>query len=319
MALPSDHRLIAVGQFKLRNRKNSPDNAPEFAVADLINVLKDRIANKTMHRSYKKNSRLMWCSDHDEDNHYHQLMLEVGDKNVTGLSFLHFRNYNTRKIDKDEEEGIHYASHVLIKKLPDSSGQNLILVEKVPGIFLSSVQEHFSWAFNQEAYYKRVAGDGNRTIPCRPICEILGHQSMTIREALRSGVLQDVELVAQEESHDDGLDEDPIVKEVVHEARFKVKRSVSEDQARKIFSEARSFIPNLGRRTSAARMFLRIKTANGQIKRTEVHNNDKEILEQTFIQHNIVTDFDQPLPQRYENFCDDLLKKMKEIVKKLRE
>ena len=61
-------------------------------------------------------------------------------------------------------------------------------------------------------------------------------------------------------------------------------------------------------------IFVRIKADNGQIKRTEVHHNGDEILEQAFVQNEIVNDFDPPLTQRYEAFRQDMIQKMLEVA-----
>ena len=61
-------------------------------------------------------------------------------------------------------------------------------------------------------------------------------------------------------------------------------------------------------------IFVRIKVANGQIKRTEVHHNGDEILEQAFVQNEIVSEFDPPLTQRYEDFRRDMIQKMVEVA-----
>ncbi|MDO5758791.1 MAG: hypothetical protein Q4P24_15145 [Rhodobacterales bacterium] len=140
MALPSNHRWIAVGKLSISNRTNAPHYAPEFTLQDLIHALSDRIARNDTHRQYSKESRLMWCADLNEDNEYHRLILQAGDKNTTGVSFYHFQELTSRDIDKEEDEGSHYASHILIKKTPDATGRNLILIEKVPGIYLSSIK-----------------------------------------------------------------------------------------------------------------------------------------------------------------------------------
>lgn len=314
MALPSNHRWIAVGKLALRNRKNAPHYAPEFVVQDLIDALEDRIARNDIHRNYGKDSRLMWCADIADDDQFHRLILQAGDKNVTGMSFLHFQDLTTRDIEKEEEEGSHYASHILIRKTPDAIGRYLILVEKVPGIYLSSIKDHFTWACNDANYQKVADDDDGQPKTFRPYFEILGHQSKTIREALRTGVLQDIELVGHDENHEDGLDEDPIVQEVVHEARFEVKRKVSEDQARSVFQRAKDFVKDFRGGADDTQMFVRIKAANGQIKRTEVNYDGDEILEQAFVQNEIVTDFDPPLTQRYEAFRNDMIEKMLEVA-----
>ncbi|MBO0332607.1 hypothetical protein J0X12_03215 [Sneathiella sp. CAU 1612] len=314
MALPSNYRWIAVGNLAIRNRANAPHYAPAFVIGDLIAALTDRIAREDVYRPYSKSSRLMWCADLAEDNDYYRLILQVGDKNVSGVSFLHFETLETRDIEKDEDEGGHYAAHILIKKTADHLGRHLILIEKVPGIYLSSVKDHFAWVCKSALYEKEAQDDDGDTKRFRPVFEIDGHQSKTIREALRTGTLQDVEFIGHEENHGDGLDEDPIVEEVVHEARWEVKKRVTEDQAQTIFGRVGDFLGRFRDGADDTQIFVRIKAANGQIKRTEVHHNGDEILEQTFVQNEIVSEFDPPLTQRYEAFRQDMIQKMIDIA-----
>ena len=301
--------------LRLRNRKNAPRYAPNFFLQDLIGALSDRIARNDIHRRYSKDSRLMWCADLAEDDQYHRLILQAGDRNVTGMSLLHFENMTTRDIEKEDEEGSHYASHILIRKAPDAAGRYLTLIEKVPGIYLSSIKDHFTWACNHANCQKTVNDDDGQPKTFRPYLDVLGHQSQTIREALQTSVLQDIELVGHEKNYEDGLDEDPIVQEIVHEARFEVKRKVSEDQAMSSFRRVLNFLfKDFRGGADGTQMFVRIKAANGQIKRTEVSFDSEEILEQAFVQNEIVTGFDPPLSQRYEAFRDDMIRKMLEVA-----
>lgn len=317
MALPSNYRWIVVGKLAIRNRANAPHYAPDFVIGDLIAALNDRIAREDMHRPYAKESRLMWCADLAEDDQYYRLILQVGDKNVSGVSFLHFATMQTRDIEKDEDEGGHYAAHILIRKVSDQHGRHLILIEKVPGIHLSSVKDHLAWVCKNHLYEKEAQDDNGNSKRFRPVFEIDGHQSRTIREALRTGTLQDIEFISHEENHEDGLDEDPIIEEVVHEAKWQVKKRVTEDQARTVFGRIGDFLGSFRGGADDTQIFVRIKADNGQIKRTEVHHNGDEIFEQAFIQNEIVSEFDPPLPQRYEAFRQDMIQKMLEVANNL--
>jgi len=319
MALPSNYRWIAVGNLAIRNRKNAPHYAPNFGVGDLIAALNDRIARGISMRSFSQSARLMWCADVAEDQHFHRLILQAGDKNVAGVSYLHFGTLNTRDIEKEEEEGGHYASHILIKKNPDQLGRHTILIEKVPGIHFGSVKDHLTWVCNDHRYEKEAQDDDGNAKRFRAFFEIDGHQSRTIREALRTGTLQDIEFISHEENHGDGLDEDPVVEEVVREARWEVKKRVSEDQARGVFRRIGGFLEGFRGDQDDAQVFVRIKAANGQIKRTEVQHDGEEILEQAFIQNEIVSDFDPPLGQRHEAFREDMIQKMTEVANNLGE
>lgn len=314
MALPQNYRWIVVGNLTIRNRANAPHYAPGWEMLDLIDALQARMDNNTAYRSYSRDARLMWITSLAEDENYFRLLLQVGDKNVTGVSYIDFGTKETRDIEKEEDEGGHYAAHILVKKEADQFGRHLILIEKVPGIYLSSVKSHFAWACGHSDFVKEAEDDSGERKSFKPVFDIDGHQSKTIREALRTGVLQDVEFITHEENHPDGLDEDGIIDEVVHEARWQIKKRVNDDQAQNIFQRVPGYIQDLVGGVDNTQIFVRIKADNGQIKRTEVEHNGEEILEQAFVQNEIVSEFEPPLTQRYEVFREDMIQKMSELA-----
>ena len=141
-----------------------------------------------------------------------------------------------------------------------------------------------------------------------------GYQSKTIGEALEHGTLKDVELIGKRLNYEDGLDEDPIIEEVNQELRVTVNRSVSQDDARGFFARLRETIRSHFRPDADMQVFVRIKTEDGQVKRTQVDYDNDEILEQMFVQNEIVTGFNPPLAQRHEVFRQDMIQKMIDIA-----
>lgn len=144
-----------------------------------------------------------------------------------------------------------------------------------------------------------------------------GHQSGTLRDALKNGQLQDLEFVSHEESYPDGLDEDSLIQEVTYEAKWKVGKKVSEEQSNNVFKQAKKFMKDFQANKDHSSLFVRIKTESGQIKRTHVDVNREEILEQAFVQNEIVNNFDKPLPQRYSEFRSDMVEKMIDVYRAL--
>ena len=67
-----------------------------------------------------------------------------------------------------------------------------------------------------------------------------------------------------------------------------------------------------------AHMFVRNKTAAGQIKRTEVPDSDESVLEQAFVHNELINDFGRPLEQRYDGLMDDVVQKILAIPKRLK-
>lgn len=307
MPLPTSFRRIIVGKLTIRNIDNAPDTAQNFVIGDLIDALEDRINRHNFYRSYINESRLMWCSQSERMDQYFCLMLEVGNKDVTGVSFLDFDTKSTRDINKYDNEGSHYDSHILIKRESDEYDRHLILIESVPGVSLSSVRDHLTWVFRSPRY-ERVADD----VRYRPIFAIDGHQSKTIRDALQRGTLQDIELIAPRANNVDGLDEDPIIEQVTNEFRLTVNRRLSQHAAQQFFSRLYRWAIN--RPDVAAQAFVRIKGENGQVKRTEIDPNRDDILEQMFVQNEVVSGFDPPLEQRHNTIRQDMVDRMAEIA-----
>ena len=151
----------------------------------------------------------------------------------------------------------------------------------------------------------------------RPVFEMDGHQSKTVGEALQTGTLQDIEFVSIDENHDDGLDEVAVVEEIVHEARWSIKRKISEEQAATLFGQIAGFAENFREQPDATKVFVRIKAENGQIKRSEIDLAAGEILEQAFVLNEAVTDFEPDLPQRYESFRADMIDKIRAVAERV--
>ncbi|MBX7461509.1 hypothetical protein [Qipengyuania huizhouensis] len=313
MAVSSRYRWVAVGSLNIRNRLNASENAPEFHIDDLIAALNDRIEKEDHFRFYNGENRVMWCSHVIESDDFFELLIQTGDKDVTGFSFFHFENLDFRDIEKDEEEGGHYSAHVIITKVADAEGRHPILVEKVPGIFLGSVRDYFTWACHDAAYEKEAEGPDGKPRKYRALFDIDGYKSRTIGEALTEGVFADIEFVAIEEDFTLGHDELPNVDEVVRQARWKIGKKVTGEVAKGIFEKAKEYFSDFSDDPENSRTFVRIKTENGQIKRTEIDLDNAQMLEQSFIQNEVVTDFNEPLPPRYATFHPELLAKVRTL------
>lgn len=60
-----------------------------------------------------------------------------------------------------------------------------------------------------------------------------------------------------------------------------------------------------------------IKTAAGQIKRTEIPDGEEPVLEQAFVHNEFINNFDEPLAQRHDGLRDDVVKKILAIPAKM--
>jgi len=80
MALSSNYRWVVAGSLLIRNRKDSPYCAPIFALDDLVNAIKGRFQAEDCFRMYAKQSRIMWCSDIDENKDFFHFIIHAGTK-----------------------------------------------------------------------------------------------------------------------------------------------------------------------------------------------------------------------------------------------
>ena len=270
MALPITHRWIAVGNVILRNQKRTVGNAPTTTIDEIFEVAENLLATNKQLRQYGQNkSRVMWFSNIEQRNGFYWFLAETGDQNVTDFAYLNFQTLKSRDVKKRVNEGGHYTAHVAISRAPlTKTSGHLLLAEKVPGIHLASLKDHLTWLANDPRLRKTYQDDKGQTRVSAPVFEVDGYESGTIGDALRGGALQDIEFVQLVERHDDGLDEDSVVRQSVHEARWDVKQQVTQEQAQSVFSKARTFLRSKFRSkpSADAKMFIRIKTAEGQIR-----------------------------------------------------
>lgn len=319
MAVPSTHRWIAIGHLVVRNDKRASPKAPSTSLDEVMTVAKKRLAEKAHYREYgREKSRIMWFSNFGKNAKYHLFLADVGDKNTAGVSFVNFETRTTRDVAKEDDEGGQFTAHITISKTPTKEGGHLILVERVPGIYLASLKDHFAWLCRDDRLQKNYVDEAGKQRKGSGVFEIDGHQSSTIRDALKTGTLQDIEFIQVAEDHPDGLDEKSVVKDVVHQAKWEIKQKVSEDQAGTVFKSMRRFFREKFKKVDAdSHMFVRIKTNVGQIKRTEIADGDDPVLEQAFVHNELINDFDTPLGQRHEELRDDVIKKMVAIAEDL--
>lgn len=322
MALPIDRRWIVVGNVMLRNPKKAGANAPTTTLDELITVAKSLLADGKHIREFGgRKPRLMWLSDVEERDGIYWFLAHVGDQNAADFSYINLKTLKPRDVKKRSDEGSYYVAHVALGTAAHSKAAgHLLLAEKVPGIHLHAIKDHLTWLAQDERLRKTYVAETGRERTTGLVFDVEGYESGTIGDALRGGKLQDIEFVEHVEQHEDGLDEDTVVRDRIHETRWQVKRQVNLDEARGVFSKARDFLRNGFRRghpKADAKMFIRIKTADGQIRRTEVDEDKENILDQAFVQHEAVKDFDPVLTQRYEGLRDDMVAKMSAIRSKV--
>lgn len=257
----------------------------------------------------------MWFSDFRDAGDFHVFLAHTGDRNTAGPSFVNFRTKATRDIPVEVDEGGHFSAHILVSRDPDSAGCHFLLVEKVPNLHFSALRDHLGWICRADRFGKPFRSERGELRRNHPVFELLGYQATTVGDALKTGLLQDVELVSRDMRYDDGLDEDGVITEVARHVKLAVGRRVTENEAEHVIRQALNMLPQIGKRPNTNQMYVRIKTESGHVRRTEVESREVEhILEAAFVHNEFVDAFDRPLTQRYDTVRQDMLEKMLEIA-----
>ncbi len=310
VSLNKNYRWVLVTNLFVRNEAKVPNRVPEYSFQEIEEILLSLYDNDATDYLYQKQTKKMKIRDiQNVDDEYLCLLVSVGDKNVPDVSYESFPSGDIRTIEKEEDEGAVVTGHILIKKARETNISHLMLVEMVPGLNISKVEAYFRYLFKENSN-KTYSNDGEH-ISYRPIFEVLGHQSSTIREAITNNTLQDIELVGHEPIDND-FDEHGYIQEQRKQAMFVVKRGIETDTADSFFEGLR----NQFRDGNYEQMFVRIKTRNGQIKQTEVDIESEDMLSQAFICNEFVNDFDEPLESTSARVRNDMIEKLQETAAK---
>lgn len=311
MAVPSNYRWVLIGEVAFRNDKRAPEGAEPFSLNEVMDIAKTRQQARTLCRTYAKESKTMWLSHIDEsDPNYYKLLLHSGDKNIPDASYVDFGTLQGRDIPKEENEGGQYSAHILVKKAPFQNGNHLIYIEKVPNVYLNAVSDYLTWVCREEQFHKTVETEEGKNRSYRPIVEVLGYQSTTLRQALQTGVFEDMEVVS-DVHYAQGVDEDPLIRQETSNIKLSVHKWVSEDQAKSIFGQVKDRFSD---RERQPKFFVRVKSSAGQVKRTQVNLQDADDLEPVldcpFVLNEKIEGFSSPLGQRHQAIRADVVQKM---------
>ncbi len=312
MFLSNRHRRVLVAKLNVRNEANTPSDIPAYAFDDITNIIKSERESKSTKFLFQGDSKQIRIKDIKEFKNdkeiYICLLLSLSDKDAPNAVYEEFDSGEVRKFSKEENEGSSTTSHVLIgHSLNDANLYYSILIEKVPILTTPVINRYLNSLLKNSSFLKTYNKENERKA-YRPIFEILGRQSNTLRRALEFGTVQDIELVAHKEIRQ-GFDEYPFLKEQREEIKLIVQEKVNPSFFEDLIRELRGNQSY----SSFEHMFVRIKDAEGDIRQSEI-DPDVDFLERTFIQTEILRGFDPPLEQAHSSIRDDVFCKMISLI-----
>lgn len=315
MPLSSRYRRILVANLHIKNEERVPPHVPRYSFQRVKDIILEKFNRKLTTYLFQKETRQIRIKDisemRDGEHEYLCLLLSLSDKDAPDAVYEDFSNGEIRRFPKNKNEGNAITSHILIcQSSKYTSPYHLTLIEKATGLTTSNIERYLNYLLKDENFTDTYEKDGQQK-SYRPLFEILGHKSNTIRMALENGILQDIEFVSHQ-NRNGGFDEYNYIKEQKEECQFVIQDKIKPN----IFKNLAKTLKNKPDLARFEHMFIRIKDdADGSIKRAEI-DPETNFLENAFIQTELLKDFDAPLEQAHAEVRADMLSKMIKIMDK---
>jgi len=307
--LSQKYRWILVTSLVFNNPKAVPVTAGKYHIKEIEEHLSRLVKSNLSQYRYNNELKRMTLRDFKNVGEgCFCILIGVGDKDMPNTVYENFDTNKHREIKKEDGEGGAVTSHVLIKRtpLPNMSDQYVALIEKAPGINISSVGRYLR--FLCKSCRTKTYTKNEKDVEYYPTCDLLGHKSRTLEDVLETGSLQDVEFVARH-VQSAGLDEKEFIREDVSKAKFIIKRQYEKSELGSFFEKLMEKV----RSRDFQKLFVRVKSDTGQIKRSEFTMESEEILCQQFVLNEKIDGFDL-LQQAYSEISEPVVSKMAALM-----
>lgn len=286
-----------------------PDEAPTLWLRDEMGVLFEAVETANAVQLINSETAAIRLRDirHDRGNDALILLFNYADKNVSDPVFENLETGDLRTEPKLEGEGVAVSAHMAIDLRPVAAGVSSYraVLEDVPGIGRSKIAPFLTYLFRKGARIQWATPDG-RVKGCRPIFEILGRQSDTLRNDLQQGRLSMIELV-QNYPDGDGFDADAGVRVQTRTLKLTVEHGGVGEQAIQLLNRVR------GRAREMGYPNMRVRWIHGRQKTAEF-GTAREDAGDVLVFKTTELRSDVPLPQCEEQIRDASAKRLIEIL-----
>lgn len=186
------------------NLKPFPEDAPQFDFDEVLDKVWGLWKNQKAVHKFRNGEVTLRIKDMEFTDEYAMLLINISDVKATDPAFSNIVTGNVRVEEKQDDEGIGAACHVLFsrKRFKDKAGWHLSLIEEVVGIPKSTIQSFLNHVFKLscKTEYRRPNEPKKKTYVCRPMADFAGHASETLKKSLKDSVLYGVTLLNHEDN-----------------------------------------------------------------------------------------------------------------------
>lgn len=226
----------------------SPFQSPPIKMEAIIRPLEEFFQTKQAYQLMKDNTVAYRIQDfcYNEQANVLILLLQYADMNASEPAFSDIQTGRIRTEPKLEGEGIAVSAHVVVSLDEQTEGSNvyITLIEEVPGLNRTVIERFLTHIFMKISEGRFTFEDINRkTRDCRPIAELQGRPSDSLKNALKTGVLKEIQLIKRE-TVENQLDTIKFDEERIVETRIKIGKGVSYENSlefvNKYFAKAKN-------------------------------------------------------------------------------
>lgn len=270
-------------------------------------------------KDLSKGRELLYVSDWDWTGNIISLLINKSDKGMSDPVFTVPKEQKRRTAEKQDEEGQDFSVHLVIQLPENDLDPALVLMEYCAGLGTFVVQKLLNQLLddakkvkpdNFEQLHPDGAVDNNGNPKKYNVvfrCEFEGHVSDDLKYDLDNGKVQSIELITDKQKFT-SFDEDGYITE-----KCKTLVLTLKDEDNPVSDKFHRIVNVLkNQKDDYSRARVKFKTPTG-IDRT-VEMDTSEGLAQSYVKKEKLDNFEFDLMSSYENFDDQILMNMKNLL-----
>ncbi len=270
-------------------------------------------------KDMSKGREQLYVSDWKWDGDIISILVNKSDKGISDPVFTIPKEKKRRTAEKQEKEGQDFSVHIVVQLPQDELDPALVLIEYCTGLGMFVVQRLFNQILHDAKAlapqdFEQNHPDGAVDDAGKPKkynlvfkCQFDGHISDDLKYDLDNGKIQSIELITEKEKYAN-IDEDGYIQEKCKTLVLTLKDE--ENPVKDKFNRMKKVFAK--KKDDYSRARIKFRTPTGVDRTVEMDTDTASA--QSYVKKEKLDDFQFDLKSSYDNFCDAILGKMKELL-----